>query len=181
MLSGPAGIASSSFQLRLKYPKTRSKEPSGLRIQPSKYGTTSCPLENFVAGSSVGSCCALSALKPSTTSAAAPSRTHLFIGLQLSLVHALLVLGVVDVEQADPRKAHLVDSALAVADPVPRVRVVLVGGGVVVPRGDVDDRPRRENRRDIVGVGIGDVPAELIVADAVDRLGPRRPRARRVG
>ena len=41
LLSGPGGIASSSFQFRLKYPKTRSNVPSGFRIQPSKYGTTS--------------------------------------------------------------------------------------------------------------------------------------------
>src|SRR5437867_3698282 len=115
MLSGPAGIASSSCQLRLKYPKTMSKLPSLLRIQPSKYGWMSWPLVNFVEGSSVGSW-------PASSSAA---RIHLLIGF-LPGRGALLELGVVYVEEAHPRKAHLVDRALAVADPVARVRVVLV-------------------------------------------------------
>src|SRR5712692_4441378 len=144
-LSGPAGITSSSCQFRLKYPKTRSNVPSPFRIQPSKYGTTSCPLENFVDGSSVGSCCAWATttiaapLKgcptdatPTSASAAAtanhlhraaksdvaqafrPARQAnlkvcttfcnalLFIGLGLSVVHPLLILGIVDVVKADP-------------------------------------------------------------------------------
>src|SRR5439155_3724856 len=130
-LSAPAGTASSSSQLRLKYPNTRSKLPSLLRIHPSKYGTTSWPLLNFVEGSSVGSCPARSTRARSDLIMRPGSRGR-----------ALLVLRVVDVEDTHPREAHLVDRALAVADPVARVRVVLVRRRVVVPRGDVDDRPR---------------------------------------
>src|SRR5437588_1127558 len=122
----------------------------------------SWPLVNFVDGSSVGSW-------PARSSAA---RMNLFIRL-LPRGGSLLVLVLVDVEEADPRKAHLVDRALAVADPVARVRVVFVRRRVVVPRGDVNDRPGRQNRRHILRVRIRNVPAELIVADAVERLGAR--------
>src|SRR5437763_1784947 len=65
-----------------------------------------------------------------------------------SRVDALLEIRFVDVEQAHPREAHLVDRALAVADPVARVRVVLVRGRVVMPRGDVNHRARGQERRD---------------------------------
>src|SRR3954463_12578653 len=106
----------------------------------------SCPLLNFVEGSSVGSC-------PTSRSAARMPGSPLFIGL-LPRLRARLILGLVDVEQAHPREAHFIDRALAVSTPVARVRVVLVGGGVVVPRGDVNDRPRRQNRRDVVGVRV---------------------------
>src|SRR5215204_6233783 len=188
MLSGPAGITRSSSQFRLKYPNTRSKVPSAFRIHPSKYGTTFWPLLNLVDGSSVGSCPVCPAASKGcpayaarATSATAANVVFLFIRLRLSRVEPLFVLRIVDVEQADPGEAHLVDRALAVANPVARVRVVLVGRRVVVPRGHVDDRSRRQNRRDFVGVRIGDVPAELVVADAVDRFGARRPGTRRVG
>src|SRR3982074_3498530 len=105
MLSGPAAIASSPCQLRLKYPKTRSKLPSLLRIQPSKYGWISWPLENFVDGSSVGSW----PTNSSAANTAAPRPS--FMRLRPS-GGALLVLRLVDVEEADPREAHLVNGAL---------------------------------------------------------------------
>src|SRR5437868_1713346 len=122
----------------------------------------SWPLENFVDGSSVGN----------WPNSSATTTSSLLI--RLPGLDAFLVLGLVDVEEADPCEAHLVDRPLAVADPVARVGVVLVGRGVVVPRGDVDDRPRGQNRRHFVRVRIRDVPAELVVADAVDRFRARR-------
>src|SRR3954470_16013980 len=128
----------------------------------------SWPLLNFVEGSSVGSWA-------TSRSAANMPGSPLFIGL-LPRFRARLILGLVDVEQAHPREAHFINRALAISNPVARVRVVLVGGRVVVPRGDVNDRSGRQNRRDVVGVRVRDVPAELVVADAVQRLGSRRAR-----
>src|SRR5690349_39736 len=120
-----------------------SNEPSALRIHPSKYGTTSWPLSHLVCGMAVGSCWAVN-VTPATaaTIARLKPRARLLMRL-LPRVDALLVIRFVDVEQAHPREAHLVDRPLAVADPVARVGVVLVRRRVVVPRGDVDDRSRR--------------------------------------
>src|SRR5262245_41779926 len=112
VLSGPTGITTSSSQLRLKYPKTRSNEPSPFRIQPSKYGTTFWPDANLVCGIAVGNCC--------SSSAAQTSEARLFMGL-FARGDALIEIRFVDVEEAHPREAHLVDRALAVADPVARV------------------------------------------------------------
>src|SRR5438034_1540327 len=146
-----------------------SNEPSLLRIQPSKNGTTSWPELNLVCGIAVGKFgCALATPAKTSTNATA---TSLLIRLLRSRRDALLVIRLLDVEETHPREAHLVDRPLAVADPVARVRVVLVRRGVVVPRGDMDDRPRGQNRRDVVLVRIGDVPAELICAHAIYRLG----------
>src|SRR5260221_288663 len=158
-----------------------STVPSAFLIQPSKYGTTSWPLTNFVDGSSVGSCRASPAATPASVTPITTASAHLFIGHLFSVGDALLVLGFVDVEQAHPREAHLVDRPLAVADPIARVRVVLVRRRIVVPGGDVNDRPCRQNRRDLVGVRVRDVPAELIVAHAAEGLGARGGRARGIG
>src|SRR5579864_5667041 len=58
------------------------------------------------------------------------------------------VLFVGHIVPADPGEAHLVDgSATPGADPVLRVRVELVGRGVVVPGDDVQERARWDNRR----------------------------------
>src|SRR6266508_351800 len=95
----------------------------------------------------------------------------------LSRRHALLIVRLLEIEQADPRKAHLIDRALSVADPVPRVRVVLVRRRVVVPRRNVNDGAGRQQRRDLLDVRIGNVPAELIVADTVQRLSSCRTRS----
>src|SRR5688500_4402144 len=48
------------------------------------------------------------------------------------------VVGVVHVGHVDPGVRHLVDGAVAVADPHVRIGVGLLGRGVVVPRGDLD-------------------------------------------
>src|SRR4029450_12728032 len=58
----------------------------------------------------------------------------LLIRFLLPRFDTLLVVLLVDVEEADPGEAHLVDRPLPVADPVARVRVVLVCRRVVVPR-----------------------------------------------
>src|SRR5438552_1740537 len=108
---------------------------------------------------------ASSAIAKVPLKAAATIDLMLFMRRFLPRLDSLLIIGFVDIEEAHPREAHLVDRALAVAHPIPRIGVVLVGRGVVVPRGDVDDRSRRQDRRDIVRVRIRDVPAELIVAD----------------
>ena len=53
----------------------------------------------------------------------------------------LLVLSIRQVVDVHPGVRHLVDGAVAVADPLFGVGVVLVRLGVVVPGGDVDDLP----------------------------------------
>src|SRR4029078_1535766 len=50
-------------------------------------------------------------------------------------------VGVVVVRDVNPRMAHLVDGAIAPADPLIRIGVRLVVPGVVVPGEQVEDRP----------------------------------------
>jgi hypothetical protein len=76
------------------------------------------------------------------------------------------VIGLIDIEEADPGEAHFVDGALAAADPVFGVEGVGVVVGVVVPGGEVDDGAGGEDGRDFIGVGISHAPAELIVTYA---------------
>src|SRR5262245_24197540 len=98
-----------------------------------------------------------------------------------SYLYPLLVIILVKVGQRYPSEAHLVNRALAVPDPVPRIRVVFIVGGVVVPRRDVNDRSGRQERRNFVLVWVRDMPSELIITDAAESLCPRRPWARRIG
>src|SRR5512143_3372382 len=67
--------------------------------------------------------------------------------LGLARLEFRLVFVVRHVVPADPREAHLVDGALTVADPVLGIGVRLVRLGVVVPGDDVENRPRRDERR----------------------------------
>src|SRR5688572_26861090 len=48
-----------------------------------------------------------------------------------------LVVVVFQIAPGHPRERHLVDRALAVADPVARIRITAVVGGVVVPQNRV--------------------------------------------
>ena len=89
---------------------------------------------------------------------------HAFARLELRLV---LLVGVV--VPGDPGEAHLVDRAVAAADPVPRIGIAL-GRRVVVPADHVQHRARRIDRRHIVGIDADEVPVEAPVG-AADLLG----------
>ena len=70
------------------------------------------------------------------------------------------------------RVVHVVVAALAPPHPLRVVRVRPVRLGVVVPRGQLDDRARRQHRGRIVGVHVVHVPVEVEVGDVVQHLDP---------
>src|SRR5712672_3430472 len=59
-----------------------------------------------------------------------------------------------------PSVCHLVDRALAPADPLVRVGIVWVGGGVVMPGGNADHRSLWENRRRVFRINVIIHPVE---------------------
>src|ERR1051326_4227451 len=63
---------------------------------------------------------------------------------------ALPEIGLLEIIQADPREAHLVDGALAVTHPVLRIGIELVVVGVVVPGSNVNDRAGGQQRSHII-------------------------------
>src|ERR1700730_9753569 len=88
--------------------------------------------------------------------------------------HALLVIGLVEVVQANPGETHLINGPLPAPHPVLRIRIELVVIRIVVPGGDVNDRAGGEQRGNILRIVICNAPAELIVTYATERLGSRR-------
>ena len=64
---------------------------------------------------------------------------------------------------------HVVARPLTEAGPVARIGIPLVRGRVVVPRRDVENTALRQQRLHVLGVVVGDVPAEVPV-HAVERL-----------
>ena len=58
---------------------------------------------------------------------------------------------------------HLVEAALPPPDPLRRIRVGAVGGGVVVPGGQMEDRAGGQHGRRIVGVDVVHMPVEVEV------------------
>ena len=101
-------------------------------------------------------------MQPTST----PKRKHrvsLVCQQTLSVGHGRLIVGLVKIVKADPREAHFIRGPLAAAGPVLRIRVMDVAIAVVVPGRDVDHRTRREDRRHVLSVVIGDAPAELVL------------------
>src|SRR5581483_3168278 len=128
------------------------KEPSALRSQPSKTGTTFCPLAYRTWA------------RATTEYTEHTERNHTkifcafraFCGCFLSsafltcpLGELRFVLFVAHRIERQPVARHVVGRAIAEADPVPRIRVVFVGRRIVVPRDDVHDRARRQQRRHV--------------------------------
>src|SRR5712692_8188633 len=157
------------------YPKTRSKVPSRFCSHPSNTGTTSCPLLYTwpLEGATVP-----------TTSESANTKTALFIlalflmllivvraGIHLlrPLLEFFLVVLLGQVMEAHPGEAHVIDRTVAESDPVPWIGVVPVGGGVVVPADDMNDRPRGKHRRDVVRVVVDEHPGKVVFC-AAERL-----------
>src|SRR3954453_20057837 len=73
------------------------------------------------------------------------------------------------VDPPDPRESHFVDRPVAVANPVLRIGVVLIGRRVVVPADDVDHRSGRHERRSLILVVVNRMPV-VVPVRAVDRL-----------
>src|SRR6266851_3324883 len=155
------------------YPKTRSKVPSRFCSHPSNTGTMSCPLVYTWP---------LDPVTAPTTSESANTRTALFIVALLVLIvviaciHLLrpllelvLVVLIGQVMEAHPGEAHVIDRTVAESHPVPRIGVVPVSGGVVVPADDVNDRPRGKHRRDVVRVVVDEHPGKVVFC-AAERL-----------
>src|SRR5688572_20879910 len=121
------------------------REPSGLRVQPSYAGWTLCPELNFNSLDATSCPCVLTARPASRTSAAA-NRIRLLVCLAelRSLGDLGFVVCLFKIRPRYPCKAHLVDSALPVASPVPRIGIRPVRFRVVVPQGTVQHCPGRE-------------------------------------
>src|SRR5439155_23095970 len=77
-----------------------------------------------------------------------------------SLLDFSLVLVVRHQVVTEPRAGHFVDRSLSVSDLGVRIRVELVGGGVVVPLQRMQNGPCRQQRRGIVAVNVVEVPVE---------------------
>src|ERR1043165_3694775 len=113
---------------------------------------------------SMASCCADGVMVPRHTNAssiaAARVKTRLVMRKR-SLLLLLLALGgvthlrlarvdflrevvVAHVSDVDPGVRHFVAGAIAPANPLARIGVALLGGRVVVPRGDLEDRALRQ-------------------------------------
>ena len=104
-----------------------------------------------------------------TTTAAAVDRWSADI-FGLARFDFLVEVVVAHVGDVDPRVGHLVDRAIAPANPLSRVGVALLGGRVVVPRGDLQDRALRKQRRVVVLEHVVVHPVELEVRDIAQHL-----------
>src|SRR5437660_4059786 len=155
-------MLSSCSRFLFMYPKTRSKVPSRFCSHPSNTGTTSCPLLYTWP---------LEPVTAPTTSDSANNKTALFNLTHLfrPLLEFFLVVLLGQVMEAHPGEAHVIDRTVAESDPVPRIGVVPVGGGVVVPADDMNDRPRGKHRRDVVRVVVDEHPGK-VVSCAAERL-----------
>src|SRR6187399_1945389 len=100
------------------------REPSELRVQPSYAGWTLCPELNFNSLDGISCPCVL-IVRPASTTSAAASRICLLVCLaELRALGDLgLVIGLFKIRPRDPRKTHLVDGALPVPAPVPRIGI----------------------------------------------------------
>lgn len=84
----------------------------------------------------------------------------------LPIFESLLVLVIRQIVERQPGKAHIVDGPLSKCNGVGGIRIELVAGGVVEPRRDVQDGPRRNDRLRVFLVVVDDVPIEVVPVDA---------------
>src|ERR1700752_3058546 len=84
---------------------------------------------------------------------------------------ALLILFLRDFIPYEPHVRHVIDRPIAKAYPVARVGIVLIRGGVVVPRHDVQDGSCRKDWCDLVCIGVRSQPLEIEPIDATEHLG----------
>src|SRR5262245_29160312 len=153
--------------------------PSSLSNHPSKTGEMLVP--NCLGGVLGNGSCASKIGPPASAINAQAARTArslmrrdstLWGGTDWFLPTRLpiLILGIAQVIDIHPRMRHLVDSAIAVADPLIGIGIVLVGSRVVVVGGDVDHRSLRERRCCIIGVDVVGHPVEVEVLYVTDDL-----------
>ena len=72
------------------------------------------------------------------------------------------------IDEIRPADRHVVYGATTPADPSSRIRVVAIGGGVVVVRRDVQNRTGGEDRW--IFVGVDDLPVEVVAVDMGQQL-----------
>src|SRR6516225_132556 len=148
------------------------KVPSGFCSHPSKIGATFWPLAYWTWAATRRP--AAQTIASATHAAQYPlmgllRRRHSSL-FCLSFLHLLPVLFVCQIVVAHPSSAHFVDGPLPVGDRVVRVRVELVMRRVVIPRREVQDGARRQQRLLVFVVEIHDVPGELVVTHTTQRL-----------
>src|SRR5262245_57021241 len=137
--------------------------PSSLSNHPSKTGETLVP--NCLGGVLGNGSCASKIWLPASAVNAQPARTaRSLMGRESTLLGGtdwflptrlpILILGVAQVIDVHPRMRHLVHRAIAVADPLIGIGIVLVGSRVVVVGGNVDHRSLGERRCCFISVDV---------------------------
>src|SRR5436190_2084781 len=96
-------------------------------------------------------------------------RRRVLLARRVPVGKRLLIFLFAEIDPADPRETHLVDRAVAVANPVLRIGIGAVGGRVVVPADDVNHRAGGDEWRGLVLVVVNGVPV-VIPVRAIDRL-----------
>src|SRR5262245_30814302 len=76
---------------------------------------------------------------------------------RFALCQLLLIILFGQELRIDVRCGHVVHAALPPANPDRRIRIPAIARGIVVDGNQMQHRARREERRDIVGVGVHDV------------------------
>src|SRR5271165_7297902 len=119
----------------------------------------------FIARSFIGTarCDGSADALPSLASEGLLSQAGGLTGL-LVLRGPLLVVFVAHVGYVHPGMRHFIDGAVAVSDPLIRIWIVLIRGGVIVPGYDVDHGAFGEHRRGIIIVDVVGHPVEVEAA-----------------
>ena len=72
-----------------------------------------------------------------------------------------LIVFVAHVGDVDPGMTHLIHGAIAESHPLAGIRVVWIRRGVVIPRGDLQDRALRQEWSRIVRIDVVVMPVEI--------------------
>src|SRR5579863_3869083 len=132
------GISSSSLRFRLKYPNRMLKVPSGFGNQPSYAAVTLWPES---CGGSTSCCCCAIRTTPRANKAN-PSRCMVDLiapGQEGGkprgpmLRGPILIILVGDVGDVHPGVGHLIDCAIAPADPLIGIGIVFIRRRIIVP------------------------------------------------
>src|SRR5579884_3989201 len=142
--------------------------PSGFANQPSNAPVMDCPDS---CGGSSGRVCAAAAAQQQRNAAASLLGGTRADPFRLVPGDPILVVIFGNIRHVDPGVRHLVDGAVAIADPLVGVGIVGVCRRVVVPGGDMDDGAFGQYRGGIVGVDVVVHPVEVEMVDVAQHLG----------